>query len=160
MPHVDLYSTGDFASIFYVTNSPFGNVSGFDPDKQTVIILHPLFLDTQWLENHWGDPRLYSNFNLIAFDMRCAGKSACRASGRHDPWVEAADLALCHLVRFLSLSPSTYLLDTDRGIHPLQEITATTLPCLGFGTHFCVLRPAFCYLVSQDQRPRKTVDPY
>ncbi len=102
MPHVDLYSTDDFASIFYVTNSAFGNVSGFDPGKQTVIILHPLFLDTQWLENHWGDPRLYSHFNLIAFDMRCAGRSACRPSGRHDAWVEAADIALCHLVRLFT----------------------------------------------------------
>lgn len=99
MPYVDLYSKGDFASIFYMTNSPFGNVSGFDPEKPTVLILHPLFLDTQWLDNHWGDPRLYKNYNLIAFDMRCAGRSVCRPSERHDAWVEAADVALCILVR-------------------------------------------------------------
>ncbi|KAF9451996.1 alpha/beta-hydrolase [Macrolepiota fuliginosa MF-IS2] len=97
MPYVDLYSKDDFVSICYVTNSAFGNVSGFNPEKPTVLILHPLFLDTQWLENHWGDPRFYDGCNLIAFDMRCSGRSVCRPSGRHDTWVEAADIALCLL---------------------------------------------------------------
>lgn len=99
MPFVDLHNKDDFASIFYVTNSEFGNVGGFDPEKPTVIILHPMFLDTQWLDNHWGDPRIYKNCNLIAFDMRCAGRSVSRPNARHDTWVEAADIALCHLVR-------------------------------------------------------------
>ncbi|KAJ3566960.1 hypothetical protein NP233_g6666 [Leucocoprinus birnbaumii] len=97
MPFVDLHSTDDFASIYYQTNSQFGNVGGFDPEKPTVLILHPMFFDTQWLDYHWGDPRLYKNFNLIALDMRCSGKTVCRSSPRHDTWVEAADVALCHL---------------------------------------------------------------
>jgi pimeloyl-ACP methyl ester carboxylesterase len=87
-----------------MTNSQFGNVSGFDPEKPTVLVLHPMFFDTQWLDYHWGDPRLYQNFNLIAFDMRCSGRTVCRPNPRHDTWVEAADVALCHLVcRVLTL---------------------------------------------------------
>ncbi|KAF5363858.1 hypothetical protein D9756_000594 [Leucocoprinus leucothites] len=97
MPFVDLHSTDDFASVYYQTNSQFGNVRGFDPEKPTVLILHPMFFDTDWLNYHWGDPRLYKNFNLIAFDMRCSGRTVCRPSPRHDTWVEAADVALCHL---------------------------------------------------------------
>lgn len=96
MPYVDIHSTGDYASIYYTTNSPYGNVSGFDPDKPTLIILHPMFLDSSWLEHQFGDPRLDPHYNIIAFDMRTAGKSTCRNSGRHDSWVDAADLAICH----------------------------------------------------------------
>lgn len=98
MPFVDLHSSDDFASVYYITNSLFSNVGGFDSEKPTVLILHGMFLDTQWLDYHWGDPRLFKNFNLIAFDMRCAGRSVCRPSPRHDTWVEAADIALCHQV--------------------------------------------------------------
>uniref|UniRef100_A0A0W0G494 Putative alpha/beta-hydrolase n=1 Tax=Moniliophthora roreri TaxID=221103 RepID=A0A0W0G494_MONRR len=96
MPYVDLYSEDDWTSIFYTTNSAFGNVSGFDPEKPTIMMLHPAFLDSSWLDNQFGDPRLDNNFNLIAFDMRVCGKSSCRPSGRHDSWVDAADLAFCH----------------------------------------------------------------
>lgn len=98
MPFIDLHSKDDFVSIFYITNSEFGNVGGFDPEKPTVLILHPVFLDLQWIDNHWGDPRIYQNCNLIAFDMRCSGRSVSRPSARHDNWVEAADIALCHMV--------------------------------------------------------------
>lgn len=98
MPFIDLHSKDDFASIFYITNTDFGNVGGFDPEKPTVIILHPMFFDVQWIDNHWGDPRIYQKCNLIAFDMRCSGRSVSRPSARHDTWVEAADIALCHLV--------------------------------------------------------------
>ncbi|KAJ7667607.1 Alpha/Beta hydrolase protein [Mycena polygramma] len=103
MPFVDLHSAEDFASIYYTTNSFFGNVGGFDPAKPTVCILHPTFLDSSWVSSQFNDPRLDSEFNLIAFDMRVAGKSECRASGRHDSWVDAADLAFCH--QALRLAP-------------------------------------------------------
>ncbi|CAK5262666.1 unnamed protein product [Mycena citricolor] len=103
MPFVDLQSSNDFASIFYQTNSPSGNVGGFDPSKPLVCILHPTFLDSSWVYSQFEDPRLDSEFNLIAFDMRVAGKSECRTSGKHDSWVDAADLALCH--QFLKLPP-------------------------------------------------------
>jgi len=99
MPYIDLQSADDYASIWYTTNSPFGNVGGFDPEKPTIIILHPTFLDSTWLHNQFGDPRLDSAFNLIAFDMRVCGRSTCRPSGRHDSWVEAADLAFAVQVR-------------------------------------------------------------
>ncbi|KAJ7873389.1 Alpha/Beta hydrolase protein [Mycena olivaceomarginata] len=103
MPFVDLLSTDDFASIYYTTNSVFGNVGGFDPEKPTVCILHPTFLDSSWLYPQFNDPRLDSEYNLIAFDMRVSGKSECRHSGRHDSWVDAADLASC--AQLLRLSP-------------------------------------------------------
>jgi pimeloyl-ACP methyl ester carboxylesterase len=99
MPYVDFHSPDDYASIYYCTNAPRGNVSGFDPEKSTIIMLHPLFLDCTWLDNQFGDPRLGQSFNLIAFDMRVSGRSSCRSTGRHDSWVHAADLALCHQVR-------------------------------------------------------------
>lgn len=102
MPFVDLCSADDFASIHYITNSLFGNVGGFDPEKPTVCVLHPTFLDSTWLYAQFNDPRLDSEFNLIAFDMRVAGKSECRHSGKHDSWVDAADLAFCHQVHLPS----------------------------------------------------------
>ncbi|KAF9042566.1 alpha/beta-hydrolase [Hymenopellis radicata] len=97
MPYVDLHSDDDYASIFYTTNSPFGNVGGFDGAKATVIMLHPFFLDSTWLENQFGDPRLHQSYNLIAFDLRICGRSSARPTARHDAWVDAADLALCHM---------------------------------------------------------------
>ncbi|KAJ7047773.1 Alpha/Beta hydrolase protein [Mycena alexandri] len=103
MPFVDLHSADDFASIHYITNSFFGNVGGFDPEKPTVCILHPTFLDSSWLYAQFNDPRLDGEFNLIAFDMRVSGKSEARYSGKHDSWVDAADLAFCH--QALRLSP-------------------------------------------------------
>jgi len=100
MPYVDIFSQGDYASIFYTTNAPFDNVGGFDASKPTILILHPVFLDSSWLECQLGDPRLDRAYNLIAFDMRTAGKSTCQPCEKHDSWVDAADLALCHQVRF------------------------------------------------------------
>lgn len=107
MPYVDLASTDDYACIYYKTNTAFGNVGGFDPAKATIAMIHPQFLDVTWLDNHFGDPRLYKNYNLIAFDLRIAGRSSCRPSGRHDSWVDAADLAycfqVCHTLRPVSI---------------------------------------------------------
>ncbi|KIY71760.1 alpha/beta-hydrolase [Cylindrobasidium torrendii FP15055 ss-10] len=97
MPYVDLYSEDDYASIFYLTSSPFGNAGGFISSKPTVMLLHPFFLDSSWLDNQMGDPRLYTNYNLIAFDSRVSGQSTSRPTGRYDGWVDAADLALCHM---------------------------------------------------------------
>ncbi|KAJ3734500.1 Alpha/Beta hydrolase protein [Lentinula guzmanii] len=95
MPFVDIYSKDDYASIFYTTNTEYDCVGGFDPDKPTILMLHPTTLDSSWLTEQFSDPRLGSNFNLIAFDMRVCGKSTCRANGKHDSWVEAADIAMC-----------------------------------------------------------------
>ncbi|KAK7471117.1 hypothetical protein VKT23_002531 [Stygiomarasmius scandens] len=103
MPFVDLHSKDDYASIYYITNTPLGNVGGFDPKKPTIIMLHPMYMDSTWLDNQFGDPRLDKNHNLIAFDMRVCGNSSCRPSGKHDTWVEAADIAFCHMA--LQLPP-------------------------------------------------------
>jgi len=98
MPFVDLHSKADYASIFYTTNTLFSNVSGFNPEKPSIVILHPIFLDLSWIDFQLGDPRLNSVYNIFAFDLRSSGKSICRLSGRHDSWVDAADLAFCFQV--------------------------------------------------------------
>ena len=70
MPYVDLVSSDDYASVWYTTNAASLNVSGFDPEKPTLVLLHPLFLDSNWLHTQMDDPRLNANFNIIAFDTR------------------------------------------------------------------------------------------
>ncbi|TFY58564.1 hypothetical protein EVJ58_g6343 [Rhodofomes roseus] len=95
MPYVDLVSGDDYASIWYDTNAPNGNVGGFDPAKPTVVMLHPLFLDSSWLYPQMDDHRLNSQFNVIVFDTRSTGRSIARPTGKFDLWVTAADLALC-----------------------------------------------------------------
>ena len=99
MPYVDLVSGDDYASIWYDTNAPNGNVGGFDPNKPTIVMLHPLFLDSTWLYPQMDDHRLNSQFNIIVFDTRSTGKSISRPTGKYDLWVTAADLAFCFHVR-------------------------------------------------------------
>ncbi|KIL68191.1 hypothetical protein M378DRAFT_71959 [Amanita muscaria Koide BX008] len=96
MPFVDISTRHDYASIYYRTNGSFNSVSGMDPEKPTIILLHPFLLDSSWLYNQFEDVRLASPYNLIAFDRRSSGNSKCRTSGSHDSWVDAADLAFCH----------------------------------------------------------------
>lgn len=95
MPYIDLVSGDDYASIWYDTNAPNGNVGGFDPNKPTVVMLHPLFLDSTWLYPQMDDHRLNSQFNIVVFDTRSTGKSMMRPTGKFDLWVVAADLAFC-----------------------------------------------------------------
>ena len=98
MPYVDIAQGSDFASLWYITNSPTGYVSSFNPDKPTIILLHPFFLDSTWLDSQFGDPRLNEDFNLIAFDQRAAGRTLSRPNGKQDSWTDAADLAFaCHV---------------------------------------------------------------
>lgn len=98
MPYVDIAQGNDFASLWYTTNSPTGHVSSFNPNKPTIILLHPFFLDSTWLDMQFGDPRLNEEYNLIAFDQRAAGKTLSRPNGKRDSWTDAADLAFaCHV---------------------------------------------------------------
>lgn len=69
------------------------NVGSFIRDRPTIVMLHPLFLDSSWLQSHFDDPRLASEYNIIAFDQRTMGRSRCRPSELHDSYVDAADLA-------------------------------------------------------------------
>ncbi|KAF9008828.1 Alpha/Beta hydrolase protein [Cyathus striatus] len=140
MPYVDLHSGDDYASIYYTTSAPHSNVGGFDPEKPTVIILHPLFLDSTWLDHQFGDPRLYLNCNMIAFDMRTSGRSTCRPSGKHDSWVEAADLALCH--QHLQLPPCHIL-----------ALEGTSINC---ALRFAVLFPEMCLSLTLVNVPAPT----
>ncbi|KAI0751268.1 Alpha/Beta hydrolase protein [Daedaleopsis nitida] len=141
MPYVDLISSDDYTAIWYNTNAPAGNVSGFDPEKPTLVMLHPLFLDSSWTHPQLDDPRLHANYNIIVFDTRNTGKSLFRPSGRHDLWVVAADLAHCfyHLrlppahifapelyswaaLRFASLFPELCLSLTLCNVTPQTEL--------------------------------------
>jgi len=141
MPFVDFHSKADYAAIFYTTNTPFMNVSSFDPEKPSVVILHPAFLDLSWVDLQLGDSRLDSNYNIIAFDSRTSGKSNCRLSGRHDSWVDAADLAFCFQVR----SPICTIATTQ---HPPVETPSPTMPHFGSRSFRCLLRPSICSFVS------------
>ncbi|KAF8165103.1 alpha/beta-hydrolase [Crassisporium funariophilum] len=128
MPYVDLHSGTDYASIFYTTSSLLCNVGGFDLDKPTVVILHPVLLDTTWLDLQFEDARMQKHYNIIAFDMRSCGRSECRPSARHDSWVEAADLAFCF--QKLHLPPCHIL--------ALEGIS------IGCALRFAVLFPELC----------------
>ncbi|KAH7916146.1 alpha/beta-hydrolase [Hygrophoropsis aurantiaca] len=118
MPYIDIPSKDDYVSLWYITNSVHGNVGSFDPNKPTVILLHPLFLDSSWLTRHFEDSRLSEENNLIAFDQRMNGKTRSRPSGAHDCYVEAADLAFacqtlllppCHILAFECVSVNAAL---------------------------------------------------
>lgn len=140
MPYVDLHSQPNFASIFYTTNSQFKNVGGFCPNKPTVIILHPLFLDSTWLSLQFADPRLSGPYNLIAFDMRSCGQSSCRLNPRHDSWVDAADLALCFQV-------CTKLRERNRNSILGVEVASSAKSYSCFRSHICKLCPTVCCFV-------------
>ncbi|KAF4574927.1 hypothetical protein EYR36_006279 [Pleurotus pulmonarius] len=137
MPYVDLYSSDDYAALWYTTNTPYNNVGGFDPSKPSIMILHPMFLCSKWLDNQFGDFRLDYGYNLIAFDMRVAGKSVCRPSGKHDSWVDAADLAFA--ARSLHLPP----------VHVLALESISTLCAM----RFALLFPEMCLSLTLSNIP-------
>lgn len=123
MPYIDIPSRDDYVSIWYITNSDYGNVGSFDPERPTCILLHPLFLDSSWLIRHFDDPRLSKEYNLIAFDQRTCGRSRCRPSQWHDSYVDAADLAMA--CQALLLPPSHIL--AFEGISVNAALRLTTL---------------------------------
>lgn len=104
MPYVDLVSRDDYASLWFRTNTPYCNVSSFNPDKPTIVMLHPLHLDSTWLYPQLEDPRLSAHYNIIAFDTRLTGQSRSKVTGKSDLWVQAADLA--HAFYHLQLPPA------------------------------------------------------
>lgn len=142
MPFVDLHSKADYAAIFYTTNTPFMNVTSFDPEKPSVVVLHPAFLDLSWVDLQFSDSRLDSNYNIIAFDSRSSGKSTCRLSGRHDNWVDAADLAFCFQVCF-SRSLAFFI----NSAH-LTETPPPRKSYFGPRSFLCLLCPSICSSVS------------
>ncbi|KAH8102213.1 alpha/beta-hydrolase [Cristinia sonorae] len=93
MPFVDLIAKDDYTSIWYSTNSPCRNVGGFDPAKPTIVMMHPLHVDSTWLYPQLDDPRLGSKYNVVVFDTRVTGPSTQRFSGKYDLNVAAADIA-------------------------------------------------------------------
>lgn len=105
MPFIDLLHPSDAVSIWYTSSSQLGTVNSLHPDRPTVVLLHPLYLNSSWLWGQMDDPRLNSAYNLIAFDTRTSGKSMSAPSGMYDTWVQAADLALCFQVRVFFSPP-------------------------------------------------------
>ncbi|KAH8105492.1 Alpha/Beta hydrolase protein [Cristinia sonorae] len=104
MPFVDLVAKDDFASLWYSTNTACRNVGGFDPTRPTIVMLHPLHVDSTWLYPQLDDPRLTNKFNIITFDTRITGASVCRFSGMYDLYVAAADIA--HAFYHLRIPPA------------------------------------------------------
>ena len=143
MPYVDLHSQPSYASIFYITNSQFNNVGGFCPNKPTVVILHPTFLDSTWLAFQFADPRLSGPYNLIAFDMRSCGQSSCRLDARHDSWVDAADLALC----FQVCQVPTRLGKKEQELNPEVEAASSAKSYSCFRILICELCSTICCFV-------------
>ncbi|VDB84904.1 unnamed protein product [Peniophora sp. CBMAI 1063] len=125
MPYVDVHLGSDHATFFYLTNSGTGYASGIDPSKPTILFLHPDLLDTSWLGQQFGDPRLDEQFNLISFDRRNAGKTQSRFNPKLDSYTDAVDVAVLCLQ--LQLPP----------VHVL-----TSGPYSGdVGGRFCMLFP-------------------
>ncbi|KAI0786446.1 alpha/beta-hydrolase [Abortiporus biennis] len=104
MPFVDLLSNDDYVSLWFYTNTPYCNVGSFNPERPTIVMLHPLHLDSSWMYPQFDDPRLNNRYNLIAFDTRLTGKSRSKLTGKCDLWVHAADLA--HAFYHLQLPPA------------------------------------------------------
>jgi hypothetical protein len=144
MPFVDLPNAhDDYASLWYITNSSTGTVGGFDPSKATVLLLHPQFLDSAWLSAQLEDPRLSTNYNLIAIDARHSGQTTSRLNGKQDSWTDAADLAFALGVRalFFTISLLTgWMADTTWAYrHSVFQLFM-------FGRVSCSQRRAHCVL--------------
>ncbi|THH33739.1 hypothetical protein EUX98_g470 [Antrodiella citrinella] len=104
MPFIDLVARDDYASLWYSTNTQARNVGGFDPLKPTIVMLHPLHVDSEWLYPQLDDPRLFQKYNIVTFDTRLTGASFNRFSPKYDLWVAAADLA--HAFYHLRMPPA------------------------------------------------------
>ncbi|KAI0092555.1 Alpha/Beta hydrolase protein [Irpex rosettiformis] len=104
MPFVDIVSKADYVSLWYNTNTFNNNVGIFDPAKPTLVLLHPVGLDSSWMQAQAEDPRLHNSYNMVMFDTRMTGPSETRYTGKYDLWVAAADLA--HAFYHLRLPPS------------------------------------------------------
>ncbi|OJA07769.1 hypothetical protein AZE42_02984 [Rhizopogon vesiculosus] len=137
MPYIDIPSKDDYVSLWYTTNSTYGNVGAFDPERPTCILLHPTFLDSSWLIRHFDDPRLSQDYNLIAFDQRTSGVSRCRPSPLHDSYVDAADLAMAcqallvppaHIMAFECISVNTALRFTALWPEQVLSLTLCDVP--------------------------------
>lgn len=105
MPYIDLLHPSDVVSIWYTSSSRMGTINSLHPGEPTIVMLHPLYLNSSWLWSQMDDPRLGGSYNIIAFDTRTSGKSMSTPSGMYDTWVQAADLALCFQVRRCIQSP-------------------------------------------------------
>ncbi|KDQ64989.1 hypothetical protein JAAARDRAFT_245121 [Jaapia argillacea MUCL 33604] len=138
MPYVDLLASDDHAAVWYTTNTNFCHVSSFNPERPTIIMLHPPFLDSTWLTNQFADPRIGLHYNVIAFDLRCSGKSWSKPSGYHDCWVEAADIAFAHQMLHL---PPAHVFAVGNIAVPIALRFAILFPDLCLSLTLCSVPP-------------------
>lgn len=96
MPWCDIVSLSERVSIWYYTNSLSGNVGSLDRSKETILLIHPYFMDSSWMRLQFHDPNLKSRYNLIAYDTRNHGLTQNTPTGKLDIWVNAADIAFLH----------------------------------------------------------------
>jgi pimeloyl-ACP methyl ester carboxylesterase len=94
MPHIEFPQDG--VSLWYKTNLPNDDISRIDRAKPTIILIHGIFMSSEFLLYQFDDPVLGSNYNLIAFDQLSCGNTTNPMHGQHDFWVEAALLGLAH----------------------------------------------------------------
>lgn len=143
MPYIDFVSKDDYVSLWYRTNTLYSNVGSFDRAKPTIIMLHPLFLDSTWLDRQFNDPRM-DLYNIIAFDMRVCGKSRCRPSALHDSWVDAADIAYAHHVSRVTIRYSPEV--TNNNFQALHLPSCHIFAVENLSVN-CALRFAILYVV-------------
>ncbi|THG99570.1 hypothetical protein EW026_g2816 [Hermanssonia centrifuga] len=146
MPFVDIVSADDYVSLWYWTNTPSNNVGTFDLQKPTIALLHPVGLDSSWMQAQTEDPRLYCEFNIIMFDTRITGKSECKFTGKHDLWVSAADLA--HAFYHLKLPPAHIFAPDLSTLAALRF--AALFPQLCLSLTLCNVPPPTEYVLSYE----------
>lgn len=161
MPYIDLLHPFDAVSIWYTASSRLGTVNSLQPDKPTIVMLHPLYLNSSWLWGQMDDPRLNSAFNMIAFDTRTSGKSMSTPSGMYDTWVQAADLALCFQVCWAPSPPRFPCSDFARVFLSASSIWAVSPPTTRAScwnrNRFRILRTEIRYFVRFPLNPAQPV---
>lgn len=92
MPFVAIAEDG--IELSYRTNFPDDDVTRLDPNLPTILLLHPLFLDSTFVEPQFAHFR--AGYNLIAFDQVSAGQTRAPLDYTRDAWADAALLARAH----------------------------------------------------------------
>lgn len=96
MPYVEIPQ--DDVSLYWRSNLPNDDLSYIRSNpKPVILLLHPLFMCTDFLDAQFTDPLLVENFHLIAFDSVSYGHTKnpryMSQVVHHDAWVEGAIIA-------------------------------------------------------------------
>jgi hypothetical protein len=55
----------------YITTSHNSNISSFDSNKPTILLLHSYHLDSTWTRDQFRDERLVNNYNMLVVERSC-----------------------------------------------------------------------------------------